>query len=448
MTQTIRGPLAAMGALVAAALSGCLLDVAEPPDDGVAAASVTITEGFEAGSKTAYAAANVSLGTGTWNLSDALIGTSSSDAGNGSRSARVRNSGRVTMQFDHATGVGTVSVKHAIYGSDSAGSFALYWSDDGGSSWTKAGSTVATSSTTLATATFTVNRSGAVRIELRKMDGGSNRINLDDIAISDYGSAPDPDPDPDPDPGQTPGSDVSVHTALGLPSAAGSSWSDFLSVKSQYVISYNSDRKGPNWVSWELNASYLGSAPRQDDYRSDNTLPSSMPQAKPSDYSGSGWDRGHMTPSGDRTKTTAANSQTFYLSNMLPQSSNSNGGPWAKLETYARTLATQGRELYIVAGGVHTGSVQTIGSGVEVPDELFKVIVVLDHPGLGVSAVTSSTRVIGVLIPNDDGEVSASDDWKSFRVAPRDIEQLTGLDFLADVPQSVQDVVENHVDNL
>ena len=56
--------------------------------------------------------------------------------------------------------------------------------------------------------------------------------------------------------------------------------------------------------------------------------------------------------------------------------------------------------------------------------------------------------VIAVMIPNSDGEVSTSDDWKEFRVAPRDIEELTGLDFLADVPQSVQDAVETQVDDL
>ena len=62
----------------------------------------------------------------------------------------------------------------------------------------------------------------------------------------------------------------------------------FLSVKSQYVISYNSGRKIPNWVSWELNTSYLGSTPRQDDFRPDDTLPPTLPQAQLADYSGSG----------------------------------------------------------------------------------------------------------------------------------------------------------------
>jgi len=423
---------------ISCVLSSCYLAYSETEQS-----VVVVSEGFEAGTKTAYAAANVSLASGIWNLDEALIGTSSSDVKTGSKAVRVRNSGRVTMQFDLDNGVGTVSVQHAHYGSDANGTFALFVSQNGGSSWAQVGSSVTTGAS-LATATFTVDKPGTVRLQLRKLDGGSNRINLDNLIVNDYGGTP---PDPEPEPG--PGSDVSVHTTMGLPSdASTSTWTDYLSVKSQYVISYNGTRKAPNWVSWQLDASYLGSAPRQDSYRTDNTLPSGMPQATLSDYSGSGWDRGHMCPSGDRTKTTTANSQTFYLSNMSPQAKDSNGGPWAGLETYSRTLASQGRELFIIAGGRYTGSVQTIGNGVEIPDDHFKVVVVLDHPGQDAADVTTATRVIGVLVPNDDSAIDTGDDWRQFRIPVRDIEELTGLDFLSDVDPSVQDVVETRVDDL
>src|SRR5882757_3220410 len=79
-----------------------------PDDDGLATdeavAAVTTSEGFEAGTKTAYAAADVTLGSGTWNLNDALIGTLSTDVKTGSQSGRMRNSGRITMRFDRTTG--------------------------------------------------------------------------------------------------------------------------------------------------------------------------------------------------------------------------------------------------------------------------------------------------------------------------------------------------------
>jgi endonuclease G len=88
-----------------------------------------------------------------------------------------------------------------------------------------------------------------------------------------------------------------------------------------------------------------------------------------------------LSPSGDRTAWAAANSLTFYLSNMVPQAANNNQGPWEKLESYSRTLAGQGKELFIISGG--TGSVGTIGAGVVVPDSTFKVIAVLDRVGQG-----------------------------------------------------------------
>jgi len=144
------------------------------------------TEGFETGSKTAYAAADVTLGSGVWNMNDALIGTSASDVKNGTASARVRNSGAITMKFDRTAGASTVTVKHAMYGSDAATTWGLWYSTNSGSTWTQTGSSVSTSTTTLATATFTVNIAGTIRFDIRKSDGTTNRTNIDDITINDY----------------------------------------------------------------------------------------------------------------------------------------------------------------------------------------------------------------------------------------------------------------------
>src|SRR3954454_3476263 len=77
-----------------------------------------LSEGFEAGGKTAYAAGNVTLGTGSWYMDDALTGNLSTDRKTGSYSARVRNTGLVHMNFNKTGGAGTVSIQHAVYGSD------------------------------------------------------------------------------------------------------------------------------------------------------------------------------------------------------------------------------------------------------------------------------------------------------------------------------------------
>jgi endonuclease G len=422
--------------------TGCI-DLADDavPDTDESVSAVSTNEGFEVGSKTAFAAADVTLGSGVWNLDDALIGTLATDVKTGTQSSRVRNSGRVTMRFDRTTGAGTVTVHHASFGSDASGTWGLFSSVNGGSTWTQVGTSRSTAAGSFSTATFTVNVAGTIRFEIRKLDGGTNRINFDDIVITDFGGGGGGG-------GGGSGAALSKHTTLGIPLAASASDpNNFLSVKSGYVVSYNGSRKVPNWVAWELNTSYLGSADRQDDFRVDNTFPASEPQAALADYSGSGYDRGHMCPSADRTLTVAANSQTFFLTNMVPQAGNNNRGAWADLEAESRTLVESGKELFIVSGGVFSASSNTIGNGVVVPDKTFKVIVVLDAVGQGPASVTSATRVISVMMPNEDSQISLSADWHSFRVSVDSIEAATGQNFLSDVDPAVQAVVEARVDN-
>lgn len=250
----------------------------------------------------------------------------------------------------------------------------------------------------------------------------------------------------------TPGAGVSVHTSLGVPDAAATDPANprhFLSVKRQYALSYDSVRKTANWVAWELNASWLGPVVRQNDYRPDDSLPGNLPQAQLADYAGSGFDRGHLCNSEDRTLDVLDNSSTFFLTNMIPQAHNNNAGPWEGLEFYARGLARAGREVFVLAGGLYAGAARTIGPGaVAVPSSTWKVVVVLDSVGQGARDVTAQTRVISISIPNDDAAVNINRDWKDYRVSARSLEAATGLDFNADVPKGVQDVIEARVDSV
>lgn len=148
-----------------------------------ATALVTTVENFETGTKASYAAANVTLTTGIWNFDDALLGNLSTDRKNGSQSARVRNSGTMTMQFD-LTGASSATVQHAVFGSDGNSTWQLWYSTNGGSSFTQAGATITTSSTTLQTASFTLSVTGSVRFQIRKTDGTSNRVNFDDFTVN------------------------------------------------------------------------------------------------------------------------------------------------------------------------------------------------------------------------------------------------------------------------
>ncbi|MFN6527310.1 DNA/RNA non-specific endonuclease [Nostoc sp. ChiSLP03a] len=245
----------------------------------------------------------------------------------------------------------------------------------------------------------------------------------------------------------------SVHLRMGNPSNAGSSYSNLLLSKSQYAVSYNCYRGTPNWVSWQLNTSWLGSAPRQDDFRADTTLPSSCYRVTSSDYTGSGFDRGHMTASADRTNTITNNSATFLMTNIIPQSPDNNQGPWAALENYSRDLVNQGKELYIISGSYGTGGTgsngtkNTIANGnVTVPTRTWKVIVVLNSSNSDASSVNNNTRVIAVNMPNSQG--IRNNNWTNYRVSVDSIETNTGYNLLSNVSSSVQSVIESRVDNL
>ena len=399
---------------------------------GVSAAQAQLSEGFEAGGKTAYAAANVTLGSGSWYLDEALTGNTSSDRKTGAYSARVRELGKMHMNFNLAS-AGTLTIQHAKYGTDGTSTWELWQSTNGGSTWTKVGSTQTTSSTSLVTASFTVNSSAAIRFEIRKVSGGANRINFDSIAATTYGG------------GGGGGGSTSVHLTMGNPSGAVTSISspnNYLLDRPQYAVSYSRDNGTPNWVSWHLDSTWLGSTPRQDSFRNDTSLPAGWYQVQETDYSGSGYDRGHMCPSGDRTKTVADNDATFLMTNMIPQAPTNNQQTWANMENYLRTLATSGSELYIISGG--QGNIGYIAGGhVVVPAYTWKVVMVLPSGTNDVSRVTTSTRMIAVYVPNNNSVVS---DWKQYRVSVDYVESLTGYDFYSNVTDSIENSIEANVD--
>lgn len=396
-------------------------------------------ETFESGSKTAYADANATLATGSWDLNDALIGTSSSDHKNGSKCVRIENSGIITMNFDGSTGASAVSIAHAIYGTDASSTWGLWYSTNGGSSWTQAGSNITTSSSTLNTANFTLNVNGNVRFQLRKLSGG--RLNIDDFSITDNSTSGG-------------GATRDDNMGMGNPSGASSAnANNYLMTKTQYALSYNNSKGSANWVSWHLSSAWLGSATRCDCFTSDASLPSGDFKATTSMYTNTGFDRGHQCPSDDRTGSSSDNSATFLMTNIMPQAPNLNEQTWEALEAYCRTLVSQGNECYIISGGYgqggsgsNGGTTSTIdGAAINVPAHFWKIVVVLPVGTNDVSRVSSSTRVIAINMPNTQSVNAQS--WGYYRTTVDAIESATGYDFMSLVSTSIQSSIESRVDN-
>jgi endonuclease G, mitochondrial len=239
---------------------------------------------------------------------------------------------------------------------------------------------------------------------------------------------------------------------LGNPSQATAiDRNNLLISRPQYALSYNADRGIPNWTSWQLNQSWLGNLPRRP-FMPDTNLGPGIPVVTQNDYNGSGFDRGHMVPAADRNRTTEDSQSVFLMSNILPQAPDNNQGPWEKLESYSRDLVRQGKELYIIAGGTgdggigKTGPATTIARGkVAVPKMTWKVIVVLDAPSV-MPVITSKTRVIAVMMPNEQGIKDMP--WQNYRVSVDAVEAITGYDLLSTVPKRTQTALEKRVDSL
>jgi endonuclease G, mitochondrial len=222
---------------------------------------------------------------------------------------------------------------------------------------------------------------------------------------------------------------------------------NYLMIKPQYSLSYNRDKGEPNWVAWRLDSTWVGSAPRQDDFRPDPDLPAGWYQVQTTDYTGGGYDRGHMCPSGDRTRSVPDNSATFLMTNFLPQLAANNQGPWEDFESYCRTLASGGNEIYITSGGIgNMGTVNNAGK-VVIPQYTWKVAIVLPNGDNDLQRVSKSTRTIALIVPNFIGTgLNINDVWRKYRTSVDSIENLTGYNFFSNIPINTQSIIERRRD--
>ena len=240
----------------------------------------------------------------------------------------------------------------------------------------------------------------------------------------------------------------SVHLELGTPARKGGGGGDDdrLLIKPEYALSYHRGRSVANWVSWQLDASYFGDAPRhRGRFLADATLPEGFYRVTHDDYTGSGFDRGHMVRSEERTRSPEDNRTTFLLTNILPQQHDLNAGPWLRLEEHCQELSQrEGRTLFVVAGGLFGARPRTIGKDVAVPEAFFKIAVVLDK-GQGADDVGPGTRVIAVVMPNQVGLLDQG--WGGYRTTVDEVERRAGYDFLTAVPEATQQAIEGRVDD-
>lgn len=187
----------------------------------------------------------------------------------------------------------------------------------------------------------------------------------------------------------------------------------------------------PYYSAWILTPEHAASQSysRSNNFRADGYVNGS---AKVADYRRSGFDRGHMAPSGDFRYDDKAQNATFYLTNISPQRKELNTKAWANLEEQCRSWAKRDSTLIIITGPILNNYLtQTIGNtGVTVPDRYFKVIL---------APYANPPRAIGFIMPNSNvpGGVQAA------AVTVDQVEEVTGFDFFSSLPDDIEAEVES-----
>lgn len=198
-----------------------------------------------------------------------------------------------------------------------------------------------------------------------------------------------------------------------------------------YLVGYSDGLGNPLWAAYRvMDIDLQDSPPRPDAFTSDLRTAARI---EPQVYNGSGYDRGHMAPNyaiatryGQR-----AQEETFQMSNISPQRHALNAGVWKQLEhRIATNYAGRFGEIWVLAGPVFGVNPEKLRRRVAVP-ESFYMIVVDESDG--------RVRAEAFLFPQDTPATVRMDDYLA---AIDEIERRTGLDFLAELPDTAEDALE------
>lgn len=242
----------------------------------------------------------------------------------------------------------------------------------------------------------------------------------------------------------------------------------FYLCRTEYAVQFDPAFKTPIWSAENLTAERIRGAkePRTDDFKADPQVPYPA-QASLNDYKGSHFDRGHMAAAANmriapnsNLDATQAMSESFYLTNMVPQvGMNNNRGIWSDLEGQLRGWAVHHGQIFVVTGPVYSKGFTTIGSSkVAVPTYLYKVI--LDPKKMEAIAFLIPNQQIVTrrshkldkgnpsypqTLPNAAINCNSQCSIANFIVPPSRVEQMTGLKFFSKVPEPQRQSLINKV---
>lgn len=195
-----------------------------------------------------------------------------------------------------------------------------------------------------------------------------------------------------------------------------SSTTNSLAEHNFYMLSYSEGHEQAEWVAYELKKEHLTYDDRERPYFIEDPKISSK-SADWRNYKGSGYDRGHLCPAGDRRFSEYAYNETFYTSNIAPQNRDFNAGVWNRLEKQVRQWCKSYGDLFIVTGGILERDLEEIGEeDVDVPNMFYKIVY---------RKAGKQGKALAFLMPNKESKQPLD----YFLVSIDEIEKRTGIDF-------------------
>lgn len=203
-----------------------------------------------------------------------------------------------------------------------------------------------------------------------------------------------------------------------------------------YTSNFNTQRMIPNWVAYELTSAELNGQVRRPSNSPFQPDPDFMgPQPDRSDYSYSGWDKGHMAPAADMKWSDMSMYESFYFINVCPQDHDFNAGDWEKLEEKARSIARQNGTLWVTVGPIITESQYgTLGENhVVIPDAFFKAFLMRNAKG--------EWKSIAFVMPNESTHHALG----NYALTVNDLEETTGIDLFTNLEDDIEEQVESQL---
>jgi endonuclease G len=196
-----------------------------------------------------------------------------------------------------------------------------------------------------------------------------------------------------------------------------------------YAVHYRNDTKTAEWVAERITLEDVnGNARRRDNFRADQEVPAEH-RATLQDYAGSGYDRGHLAPAAANTQNDEIMSESFLLTNMVPQNASKNRGVWRILELRIRDWVRQGKDIWVVTGTVYEDGHLNIGNDVGVPTHMWKVVY-----------DAKEQKTIAFLMPNVKNQRISQSELPNFAISVAELEKRTGINFHPKLPAELADI--------